>query len=108
MGSGYFREKYYKENWTKQVDISFLFQLQMISEEMDKRAKSYNDCRLEEWANQIRLIVARANGEEVNIKLADHAMPETLPTEAEIKSLPPIKVHRLHRLTFKTAVDELG
>ena len=56
---------------------------------MDKRAKNYNDRRLEEWANQIRLIVARANGEEVNIKLVEHEMPEMSLTEDEMITLPP-------------------
>ncbi len=89
MGSTQWREKYYKENWTKQVDISLLFQLQIISEDMKKRVKRRPDYQLEEWANQIRLIVARANGEEVNIKLIEHEMPEVLPTEEEMITLPP-------------------
>ncbi len=61
----------------------------MISEEMKKRAKNDEDRRLEEWADQIRLIVARANGEEVDIKLIEHEMPEVLPTEDEMITLPP-------------------
>jgi hypothetical protein len=89
MGNPYWRERHYKENWTKPVDISYLYQLQMISEEMKKRAKNDEDRRLEEWANQIRLIVARASGEEVNVKLTEYEMPETLPTEDEVISLPP-------------------
>lgn len=89
MGSSHYRELYYKKEWTKQVDISFLYQLQVISEEMKKRAKKDEDRRLEEWANQIRLIVARANGEEVNVKLAEYQMPETLPTVDEMLTLPP-------------------
>lgn len=103
MGNTYWRDQHYIKEWTKQVDISYLYQLQAISEEMKKRAKKDADHRLEEWANQIRLIVARANGEEVNIKLAEHEMPETLPTAQEIVALPPLKPHRLHRLTLKTA-----
>lgn len=89
MGSNQYREQYYKKEWTKQVDISYLFQLQMISEQMKKRAVKNKDCGLEEWANQIRLIVARASGEEANVRLVEHEMPEVLPTEEEMITLPP-------------------
>lgn len=66
------REKHYRKHWTKPVDIAFLYQLQTIAEQMKKRAEQAEDKELEEWANRIRLIVARANGEELNIPLSEH------------------------------------
>ncbi len=66
------REQHYRKHWTKPVDVSFLYQLQTIAAEMKKRAVRDDDKKLEEWAAHIRLIVARANGEELNISLAEH------------------------------------
>jgi hypothetical protein len=52
-----------------------------FAEQMRKRAAESDDKELLEWAGHIRLIVARANGEEVNISLSQHQMPE----DAEVK-----------------------
>jgi len=75
MGNSYWREQHYIKEWTKQVDILFLYQLQTISEEMKRRALNQEDRQLAQWASQIRLIVANANGEQVNVQLAKHQMP---------------------------------
>lgn len=66
------RERHYRKHWTKPVDISFLYQLETIAAQMKKRAEKNEDKELAEWASRIRLIVARANGEELNIPLAEH------------------------------------
>jgi hypothetical protein len=66
------KERHYRKHWTKPVDIAFLYQLQTIAGRMKTRADQDNDKELEEWAAQIRLIVARANGEELNIPLTEH------------------------------------
>ena len=66
------RERHYRKHWTKPVDVSFLYQLQTIAAQMKTRADRDNDKELEEWASRIRLIAARANGEELNIPLAEH------------------------------------
>jgi hypothetical protein len=79
--AGAWRQKHHQKNWTKSLDISFLYQLQTIAEQMRKRAAESDDKELLEWAGHIRLIVARANGEEVNISLSQHQMPE----DAEVK-----------------------
>ena len=66
------RERHYRKHWTKPVDVSFFYQLQTIAAQMKTRADRDDDKELEQWAAQIHLIVARANGEELNIKLAEH------------------------------------
>lgn len=76
MGSNQYRERYYKKEWTKQVDISFLYQLQMLSEEMKRRAAKEQDHELERWSSQIRLMLATINGEVTNIRLDDKQLPD--------------------------------
>jgi len=74
--SNYFRERHYKQHWTKRVDISLLYQLQMLSEEMKRRAAKDEDREIEKWSNQIRLMLATINGEVMNIKLDDKHLPK--------------------------------
>jgi hypothetical protein len=68
------RERHHREHWTKRIDISLLFQLQTIAERMKKRAEEGADKELLEWAGQIRLILARTNGEINNIELSKFDM----------------------------------
>ena len=77
------RERHYRKHWTRPVDIAFLYQLQAIAEQMKKRAEENGDKELEEWAARIRLIVARANGEELNIPLAEHRIAAPSATAKE-------------------------
>lgn len=72
MSKGQWRARHEREHWTKRIDISLLYQLDMISAEMKKRAEEAEDKELQQWASSIRLIVARANGEELNIPLTKH------------------------------------
>ena len=76
MGINRYREQYYKQEWTKRVDISLLYQLQMLSEEMKRRATKDSDREIEKWANQIRLMLATINGEVTNIRLDDKELPD--------------------------------
>lgn len=66
------RQRHQRQHWTKRIDISYLYQLEMISGQMKKRAEEQGDKELLEWAQSVRLIVARANGEELNISLTKH------------------------------------
>lgn len=66
------RQRHQRQHWTKRIDISFLYQLEAISAQMKERAEKQDDKELLEWAQSVRLIVARANGEELNIPLAKH------------------------------------
>lgn len=70
-----FRKQREKE-FTRKVDISFLYQLGTIAAQMAKRAEEEQNKRLFDWASQIRLIVARMNGEETVFDLAAFEMPE--------------------------------
>jgi hypothetical protein len=81
--TAYWRERHYREHWTKPLDITFLYQLGTIAAQMLKRAEKDGDKELFDWAAQIRLIVARANGEELNIPLAEHqiAAPNVTPND---------------------------
>jgi hypothetical protein len=72
--ANYWKERHRIKEWTKRIDISFLYQLGTIAAQMMKRAEEDEDKRLFDWAAQIRLIVARANGEELNIPLAEHCI----------------------------------
>lgn len=72
MKKGQWRERYERENWTTRIDISFLYQLDMLAAQMKKRAEENDDKELLEWAQSVRLIVTRASGEELNIPLATH------------------------------------
>jgi hypothetical protein len=76
MGTNYFRERHYKEEWTKRIDIALLFQLQAICEQMKKKAILQQDKALMDWASAIGLILATVNGEIVNIKLDDKQLPD--------------------------------
>ena len=70
------RQKQQQKQWTKPLDISYLYQLQTIAEQLKKRAENGNDKELLELAGQIRFIVARVNGEELHVPLSQHQMPE--------------------------------
>lgn len=72
MDKGQWKERYQREHWTKRIDISFLYEMEMISTQMKKRAEKTGDKGLSEWASRLRLIVARVNGEELNIPLSEH------------------------------------
>lgn len=72
MNKGQWKERYQREHWTKRIDVSFLYQLETISAQMKKRAEQQEDKELFDWASNIRLIVARVNGEELNVPLAEH------------------------------------
>jgi hypothetical protein len=76
MGSKYYRERYYKEEWTKRVDIALLYRLQMLMEEMKRRAIKDQDKEIERWESQIRLMLAAINGEVTNIRLDDKQLPD--------------------------------
>lgn len=76
MGSNHYREQYYKKEWTKQIDISLLYQLQILSDEMKRRAVRQQDKELEKWSAHIRLMLATVNGEVANIKLDDKQLPD--------------------------------
>ena len=80
MRKGQWRERYERENWTKRIDISFLYQLDTLAAQMKKRAEENDDKELLEWAQSVRLIVARANGEELNIPLTKHQIKRPLIT----------------------------
>jgi len=76
MGSKHYREQYYKKEWTRRIDITLLYQLQTLSEEMRRRATRQQDRELEKWADQIRLMLASVNGEVTNIRLDDKQLPD--------------------------------
>ena len=76
------RQKQQQKQWTKPLDISYIFQLQTIAERLKKHATEKDDKKLLELAGQIRFIVARVNGEELNVPLSQHWMPED--TQAKI------------------------
>lgn len=75
MDKGRWRERHEREHWTKRIDISLIYQLEMISAQMKKRAEETGDKGLSEWASSIRLIIARVNGEINNIELAKFNLP---------------------------------
>lgn len=72
MDKGQWKERYQREHWTKRIDISFLYQLETMAARMKKRAEKKDDKELLDWAYKLRLIVARINGEELNIPLSEH------------------------------------
>lgn len=77
------RQRHQRQHWTKRIDISFLYQLDTLAAQMKKRAEEQDDKELLEWAQSVRLIVARANGEELNIPLTKHRInrPSVVPKD---------------------------
>jgi hypothetical protein len=75
MGSGYWRKRHHKQEWTKTIDISFLHQLEQITQRLISKAKKEEDEELLKAAEQLDLIVSRANGDVANVNLAAHELP---------------------------------
>lgn len=75
MGSGYWKERHHKKEWTKSIDLSLLYQLGQIAERLTARAKADEDEALLREAEQLGLIVARINGDVASLDLAAIHLP---------------------------------
>jgi hypothetical protein len=77
---GQWREQYYKKEWTKGVDISILYQMQMVAETLRKYVSAKGALSKTAVTRELELLdkcLAAARGDIVNFDLSKLQILET-------------------------------
>jgi hypothetical protein len=81
---GQWREAYYKKEWTKSVDISILYQMQMAVDNVYQMVKGKGRLTKKSVERELEALtkcLAAARGDVVNFDLSKLQMPEQKPEE---------------------------
>ncbi len=79
---GQWREAYYKKEWTKSVDISILYQMQIAVDNLFRQVKGKGRLTkksVERELDALNKCLAAARGDVVNFDLSKLQMPEQKP-----------------------------
>jgi hypothetical protein len=71
------RERHYREQWTKRVDTSLLYRIKQEAKRIRRRAEELEEKAILESLSIIDIAVAVASGEASKIDLSAHQFPES-------------------------------
>lgn len=89
---GKWREQYYKAEWTKSVDITWLYQMTASTAIIKKRVEELDDKNLLSEVHRLHLALTRAQEIIVDFKLAEYEMPEVEPISKEAALTPNLRL----------------
>jgi hypothetical protein len=85
------KERQYIENWTKRIEITALYQIQAVCDQMGSRAEATNDKELSRWSGTIKMVIAKVNGEITDFDLKRYEMSEANLTREE-RAVPDLRI----------------
>lgn len=75
-GKDYWRQKREKEEWYRSVNISFLFQFQTLTKELEQFAKNNPHPTAQRLVNEYKRVFAGMTAEIVDFNLQKERLPE--------------------------------